>query len=525
MRRAHRTVNRLYVGPMNDVENRPLDLFVVGGGINGAGIACDAAGRTLKVGLCEMNDFASATSSKATKLIHGGLRYLEHYEFRLVREALMEREVLLAKAPHITWPLRFVLPHEPHLRPRWMLRIGLFLYDHLDWHMTLPKSQSVDLPTSRFGRGLKKSFKKGFVYSDGWVDDARLVISNLKSARDMGAEIYARHRCVSARRSPDGKLWNIELEGPNGTKKSLAARGLVNAAGPWVKHFLDEQTHVKTPKTVRLIKGSHIIVPKLHDGDHAFILQHQDGRIAFVIPYERDFSLIGTTDIPVESSENPQCTPEEVAYLCELVNHYLDRPVTPADVVWTYSGVRPLFDDGDDNPSAVTRDYHLEVDAPGDSAPMLSVFGGKITTYRKLAEHALEDLRRFYPRMGGAWTAHKPLADGEFADAPSFDLAFERFVKGAQAAKPGLPPDLIHVLCRRHGAALDELLETVTTPADLGRHFGGHLHEVEVRYLMREEWAVDADDVLWRRTKEGLHMTAEQRRAFAEWLSLQIPNK
>ena len=236
-----------------DKEIRPLDLFVVGGGINGAGIACDAAGRTLKVGLCEMNDFASATSSKATKLIHGGLRYLEHYEFRLVREALMEREVLLAKAPHISWPLRFVLPHEPHLRPRWMLRLGLFLYDHLDWRMTLPKSQAVDLPTSKFGRGLKKSFKKGFVYSDAWVDDARMVISNLKSARDMGAEIYARHRCVSARRTEDGKLWQIELEGPNGTKKSLTARGLVNAAGPWVKHFLDEQTQVKTPKRVRLI--------------------------------------------------------------------------------------------------------------------------------------------------------------------------------------------------------------------------------------------------------------------------------
>ncbi len=510
---------------MNGEDSRPLDLFVVGGGINGAGIACDAAGRTLKVGLCEMNDFASATSSKATKLIHGGLRYLEHYEFRLVREALMEREVLLAKAPHISRPLRFVLPHEPHLRPRWMLRLGLFLYDHLDWRMTLPKSQSVDLPTSPYGRGLKKSFAKGFVYSDGWVDDARLVISNLKSARDMGGSIYPRHRCLSARRGADGKLWQIELEGPNGTRKSLTARGLVNAAGPWVKHFLDEQTHVKTPKTVRLIKGSHIVVPRLYDGDHAFILQNSDTRIAFVIPYERDFSLIGTTDIPVESSENPQCTPEEIAYLCELVNHYMEKPVTPADVVWTYSGVRPLFDDGDDNPSAVTRDYHLEVDSPEGAAPLLSVFGGKITTYRKLAEHALEDLRKFYPRMGGPWTAHKPVADGEFADAPSFELAFERFAAGAQAAKPGLPPDLVRALVRRHGAALDELLEGVKSPADLGRHFGGHLYEVEARYVMREEWAADPEDVMWRRTKEGLHMTEAQRSDFAQWMSLQLPNK
>jgi glycerol-3-phosphate dehydrogenase len=509
---------------MNGMEDRPLDLFVVGGGINGAGIACDAAGRALKVGLCEMNDFASATSSKATKLIHGGLRYLELYEFRLVREALMEREVLLAKAPHLSWPLRFVLPHEPHLRPRWMLRLGLFLYDHLDWHMTLPKSQAVDLRTSKWGAGLKPSFEHGFVYSDAWVDDARLVIANVKSARDMGAAIYARHRCSSARRSADGKLWNIELAAPDGTTVTLRARGLVNACGPWVKHFIDEQTQVKTPKRVRLIKGSHIIVPRLHDGDHAFILQNKDNRIVFVIPYERDFSLIGTTDIPVEASEHPVCTPEEIAYLCELASFYMAKPVRAEDVVWTYSGVRPLFDDGDDNPSAVTRDYHLEVDAPDGAAPLLSVFGGKITTYRRLAEHALEDLRKFYPRMAGAWTDGKALSDGELANAPTFEQAFDRFVDGAAHAKPGLPPDLMRVLARRHGTALDELLEGVRTVADLGRHFGGHLYEHEVRYLMREEWAVEADDVLWRRSKEGLHMTAGQRESFAQWMQSLLPN-
>ena len=509
---------------MNGMVDRPLDLFVVGGGINGAGIACDAAGRALKVGLCEMNDFASATSSKATKLIHGGLRYLELYEFRLVREALMEREVLLAKAPHLSWPLRFVLPHEPHLRPRWMLRLGLFLYDHLDWHMTLPKSQAVDLRTSKWGVGLKPSFEHGFVYSDAWVDDARLVIANVKSARDMGAAIYARHRCISARRSADGKLWNIELAGPDGATVTLRARGLVNACGPWVKHFIDEQTQVKTPKRVRLIKGSHIIVPRLHDGDHAFILQNKDNRIVFVIPYEREFSLIGTTDIPVEASEHPVCTPEEITYLCELASFYMAKPVRPEDVVWTYSGVRPLFDDGDDNPSAVTRDYHLEVDAPDGAAPLLSVFGGKITTYRRLAEHALEDLRKFYPRMAGAWTDGKALSDGELANAPTFEQAFDRFVDGAAQAKPGLPPDLMRVLARRHGTALDELLEGVRTVADLGRHFGGHLYEHEVRYLMREEWAVEPDDVLWRRSKEGLHMTAGQRESFAQWMQSLPPN-
>src|SRR5712691_6562841 len=276
-------------------DGAPLDLFVVGGGINGAGIACDAVGRSLKVGLCEMNDFASATSSASTKLIHGGLRYLEHYEFRLVREALQEREVLLAKAPHLSRPLRFVLPHEPHLRPRWLLRIGLFLYDHLDWHMTLPKSIAVDLPESKFGVGLKPSFKKGFVYSDAWVDDARLVIANLKSARQMGARIFARHRCISARRTDDGRFWNIELSGPDGASVHLRARGLVNATGPWVKRFLDEQTPIRTNKRVRLIKGSHIIVPRLHDGDHAFILQNEDNRIIFIIPYERSFSVVATT--------------------------------------------------------------------------------------------------------------------------------------------------------------------------------------------------------------------------------------
>jgi glycerol-3-phosphate dehydrogenase len=510
---------------MNGVEERPLDLFVVGGGINGAGIACDATGRALKVGLCEMNDFASATSSKATKLIHGGLRYLEHYEFRLVREALMEREVLLAKAPHITWPLRFVLPHEPHLRPRWMLRLGLFLYDHLDWRMTLPKSRAVDFSTSPFGRGLKPKFRNGFVYSDAWVDDARLVISNVKQARNMGASIYARHRCVSARRSPDGKLWDIRLEGPNGTTVALQARGLVNACGPWVKHFLDDQTHVQTPKRVRLVKGSHIVVPRLYEGDHAFILQNSDNRIAFVVPYEQEFSLIGTTDIPVDSELNPTCTAEETAYLCELTSHYMDKPVRPQDVVWSFSGVRPLFDDGDDDPSAVTRDYHLEVDAPAGAAPLLSVFGGKLTTYRKLAEHALQDLKPFFPGMGDAWTAHKALTDGEFADAPTFEAAFEGFVAGAQASHRQLPPGLVRVLARRHGTGLDDLLDGITTVADLGQHFGGNLYELEARYLMRDEWAVEAEDVLWRRTKEGLHMTAAERENFARWISLQIPNK
>jgi glycerol-3-phosphate dehydrogenase len=504
--------------------DQPLDLFVVGGGINGAGIACDAAGRTLKVGLCEMNDFASATSSASTKLIHGGLRYLEHYEFRLVREALQEREVLLAKAPHLSFPLRFVLPHEPHLRPRWMLRLGLFLYDHLDWHMTLPKSISVDLPTSPFGRGLQPGFRKGFVYSDAWVDDARLVIANLKSARQMGARIFARHRCVSARRSSEGRWWDIELAAPDGTAVKLRARGVVNATGPWVKRFLDEQTHIKTKKRVRLVKGSHIVVPRLYEGNHAFILQNADQRIVFVIPYERSFSVIGTTDITVQEGEKPVCTPEEIEYLCGIASHYMAKPVRAADVVWTYSGVRPLFDDGDDNPSAVTRDYHLEVDGEVGTPPLLSVFGGKITTYRRLAEHALRDLAPHYPHMGAEWTATRAVADGELADAPTFEEAFDRYVASACTVKPGLPPELVRVLAHRHGSGLDDLLEGVRTVPDLGRHFGGFLYETEVRHFMRDEWAVEAEDVLWRRSKEGLHMTEAERVEFARWLSEQRPN-
>jgi glycerol-3-phosphate dehydrogenase len=384
--------------------------------------------------------------------------------------------------------------------------------------MTLPKSQAVDFATSRFGIGLKPGFKRGFVYSDAWVDDARLVIENVKAARNMGAAIYARHRCVSARRSRDGSLWEIELEAADGARIRLAARGLVNACGPWVKHFLDEQTHITTPKRVRLVKGSHIIVPRLHDGDHAFILQNRDNRIVFVIPYEREFSLIGTTDIPVDRSTDAVCTPQEVAYLCELASHYMAKPVQPQDVVWTYSGVRPLFDDGDDDPSAVTRDYHLEVDAPRGAAPLLSVFGGKITTYRRLAEQALEDLRPFFPGMAGRWTAGKSLPDGEFADAPSFDAAFERFAASAATVHSGLSRELVRILARRHGTGLDALLDDVRTAADLGRHFGGHLYEAEVRYLMREEWAVEPDDILWRRTKEGLHMAPAERSYFAQWM-------
>jgi glycerol-3-phosphate dehydrogenase len=413
-----------------------------------------------------------------------------------------------------------VLPHEPHLRPRWMLRLGLFIYDHLDWRMKLPRTESVRLRRSPYGAGLKPEFTFGFVYSDGWVDDARLVIANLKSARNRGAGIFARHRCVAARRveaAQGGRVWQVELEeGGSGRRIEVRARGLVNATGPWVRQWFDDVGHVATRKRVRLVKGSHIVVPKLHDGDHAFILQNSDERIVFVIPYERDFSLIGTTDIELEgAAPGPVAiSADETAYLCDLSNHYMQKQITPADVVWSYAGVRPLFDDGTDDPSAVTRDYVLEVGDSDGQAPLLSVFGGKITTYRKLAEHALDELGSYYPAMGGPWTHQEPLPDGEMPHAD-----FEAFVTGLAGVYPKLPETYLHRLARRHGTGCEDVLGTARSPADLGCHFGGDLYEAEVDYLMRDEWAREPDDVLWRRTKEGLHMTEAQRRAFADWMA------
>lgn len=381
--------------------------------------------------------------------------------------------------------------------------------------MTLPKSQGVDLRTSKWGVGLKPSFEHGFVYSDAWVDDARLVVANLKSARDMGATIHARHRCVSARRSADGKLWDIALAAPDGATVSLQARGLVNACGPWVKHFIDEQTQVKTTKRVRLVKGSHIVVPRLHDGDHAFILQNADNRIVFVIPYEHDFSLIGTTDIAVEASDNPVCTPQEIAYLCELASHYMAKPVRPEDVVWTYSGVRPLFDDGDDNPSAVTRDYHLEVDAPDGAAPLLSVFGGKITTFRRLAESAMDKLKGRLPMLDKpSWSGGAVLPGGDFPAT-----GYEALVSSIAAEHPWIERGLLRRLVRAYGTDVRTILKGATGEADLGLRFGADLTEREVRWLVDKEWARSADDILWRRSKLGLRIGPEDKEALERFVA------
>jgi D-erythritol 1-phosphate dehydrogenase len=495
------------------MQTRPFDLLVIGGGINGAGIARDAAGRGLSVVLVEKDDLAAHTSSASTKLIHGGLRYLEHYEFRLVAEALAEREVLLRVAPHIIEPLLFVLPHEPHLRPSWMIRAGLFLYDRLGGRMTLPKSFSVRLAGTRYGTGLKPRFRKGFVYADARVDDARLVVCNALDARARGSDIRVRTKLVAARR--DNGLWHATLVDDAGARSDVTARALVNAAGPWVRDVLGELSEVPIAAGVRHVKGSHIVVPRIHDAPHAYILQNADNRIVFVIPYQDAFSLIGTTDVPVEHYAHPVISDEETYYLLTLANTYLERPLAASDIVWSYSGVRPLYDDGTSDPSAITRDYVLQLDAGRDAAnaPVLSIFGGKITTYRKLAEAALAELRPFFPAMGPSWTHAAPLPGG---DLPGGDR--DAWLAELRQRYPALPADLLRALARRHGTRALAVLADTRSPADLGEDFGAELTEREIRYLQRDEWAVTADDVLWRRTKCGLAMTGAARARVAEFL-------
>ncbi len=503
------------------MRSTPHDLLVVGGGINGAGIARDAAGRGLSVLLAEQDDLAAATSQWSTKLIHGGLRYLEYYEFRLVAESLAEREVLLATAPHLVEPLAFVLPHEPHLRPAWMIRTGLFLYDHIGGRRTLPGSFGVDLRGSRWAAGLKPRFRKGFVYADARVDDARLVVANAVDAAARGAEVRTRTRMTGARR--DGGLWRVTLQADGAGTTEVAVRAIVNAAGPWVKRVLDSVRPEQPGEgSVRHVKGSHVVVPRVHGEAHAYILQNADKRIVFVIPYLDDYSLIGTTDVPVDAFERPQITDDEVDYLLTLANAYLERPLAKADVVWTFSGVRPLYDDGSSDPSAITRDYVLKLEAlpgePGpDRAPVLSLFGGKITTYRKLAEHALAELAPFLPPMKPTWTQTAPLPGG---DLPGRD----RNAWFAELCRryPQLPAPLLRAVGNRHGTRALAVLGDAQTTADLGADFGAQLTAREVDYLVAEEWARTADDVLWRRTKCGLPMTAAQRAAVADYLARRV---
>lgn len=491
------------------------DLAVIGGGINGVGIAADAAGRGLKVFLCEKDDLASHTSSASSKLIHGGLRYLEHYEFRLVREALAEREVLLAKAPHIVKPMRFVLPHRPHLRPAWMIRAGLFLYDHLGKRKRLGASRSL-----RFGAGnpLKPVITRGFEYADCAVDDARLVVLNAMAAREKGAHIHTHTRCLHAERV-DG-VWEVALQQADGSQRTIRARALVNAAGPWVASFIKDDLKLDAPYGIRLIQGSHIIVPRLYDGEHAYILQNEDQRIVFAIPYLERFTLIGTTDR--EYSGDPAkvaITEMETDYLLKIVNEHFNHQLSRADILHTYSGVRPLCNDESDNPSAVTRDYTLALSASDGQAPLLSVFGGKLTTYRKLAESAMGELKPFFTQMRDSWTATAPLPGGE-------NMTTVQALVDAVLARHGwLPVDIAKRWAVTYGSRVWRLIEGVSGPEDLGQPIGGGLFSREVDYLIAQEWAVQADDILWRRTKLGLFTSLAEKQALADYLHRAHSNR
>ncbi|MEQ1684202.1 MAG: glycerol-3-phosphate dehydrogenase [Burkholderiaceae bacterium] len=508
-------------GDPNVAPSQACDVLVVGGGINGAGIARDLAGRGLSVLLCEKDDLAAHTSSSSTKLIHGGLRYLEYYEFSLVRKALAEREVLLRSAPHIMWPLRFVMPHDPGMRPVWMIRMGLFLYDHLAKREVLPGSRTVDLRAHAAGKPLKPMFTKGFVYSDGWVNDARLVVLNAMDAREHGAEVLTRWRCVDAKR--EASSWRVRLQSDAGEQRDLTARALVNAAGPWAAQFLAEHAHVPRAKSLRLVKGSHIVVPKMFEHDHAYIFQNPDKRIIFAIPYEDDFTLIGTTDVEHHGAVGEARIDEsETAYLCEQASRYFAKPVTPQDVVWSYAGVRPLLDDESGDPSAVTRDYLLELDTA--QAPLLTVWGGKITTFRKLAEEAADMLMAPIGSAAkrGAWTHGASLPGGDLSawigKAQRPDTDFTRFAQAAALRYPQLPDSLVHRLARAYGARIDTVLAN-----GLGAEVAPGLFEAELNYLHDHEWARSADDVLWRRSKLGLHLSPAQRATVAAWCTAHWP--
>nr|WP_219606766.1 glycerol-3-phosphate dehydrogenase [Pectobacterium sp. CFBP8739] len=497
----------LFEGGGRSVETK--DLIVIGGGINGAGIAADAAGRGLSVLLLEAQDLACATSSASSKLIHGGLRYLEHYEFRLVSEALSERETLLKMAPHIIFPMRFRLPHQPHLRPAWMIRIGLFMYDNIGKRVSLPASKGL-----KFGADsvLKPELKQGFEYSDCWVDDARLVVLNAQEVAKRGGEVRTRTKVTRARREQG--VWIVDaVDSLTGETFTWRAKGLVNATGPWVKEFFDDGLQLKSPYGIRLIKGSHIVVPKVHNQPQAYILQNKDHRIVFVIPWQDDYSIIGTTD--VEYKGNPhdvKIDDNEVGYLLDVYNDHFKQQLTRDDIVWTYSGVRPLCDDESDSPQAITRDYTLSVDDDNGQAPLLSVFGGKLTTYRKLAEHALEKLHKYYPQAGKAWTKDAVLPGGDIAGTRD-DYA------AALRRRFNLPESLARRYSRTYGSNSELVLTNVKGLSDLGEDFGHDLYEAELRYLVEKEWAVTLDDVIWRRTKLGMRLNDAQKQRISDWLA------
>jgi glycerol-3-phosphate dehydrogenase len=491
----------------------PFDIAIIGGGINGCGIARDAAGRGLSVHLCEKSDLASGTSSASTKLIHGGLRYLEYYEFRLVREALMEREVLLRAAPHIIRPLRFVLPHHSGLRPAWLIRLGLFLYDHLGGREVLPPARRISLVQDEAGQPLKPEFRSGFEYSDCWVDDSRLVVLNAVDAADRGAVIETRTEMLNAERRSGA--WTVVLrDRSTGAERTISARALVNAAGPWVAEVTADRLGLPVDAPVRLVKGSHIVVKRLFRHERAYIFQQADGRIVFAIPYEGDFTLIGTTDLDYDGDPaDARATEAEIEYLCAAASEYFQHRITPAEVVHTYAGVRPLYDDGASEAQAATRDYVLKVDGGAGQPPLLSIFGGKITTYRRLAEAALEKLAQYFPKLGRPWTSGAPLPGGDF---PIDGFAAQ--VARLEALCPDCAPTQAERLVRAYGTRARLIVEGVRSRDDFGAMFGADLTEREVRYLMDNEWARIAEDVLWRRSKLGLRLSGVEAQRLDEWM-------
>ena len=496
---------------VRDSESCTVDLLVIGGGINGAGIARDAAGRGLDVLLCEKDDLAAHTSSASTKLIHGGLRYLEQRDFRLVRHSLQEREVLLRNAPHIIWPLRFVLPHHAGLRPWWLIRLGLFLYDHLGGRSMLAPSASVDLGRHASGRALKRGYRRGFEYSDCWVQDSRLVVLNARDAHTRGAVVRTRTECVSLARR--GAAWEAILaDRVAGARFPVCARGVVNASGPWVGKTLDLEAGTGASHGVRLVKGSHIVVRKMFEHAHPYVFQSGDGRVLFAIPFEEDYTLLGTTDVEIDGEPGPVAiTAEEIDYICTVANGYFETPLSPGDVVWSYSGIRPLFDDQAENASEVTRDYVLHVDR--GPAPLLSVYGGKITTCRRLAEQAVDLLAGPLGVDRPAWTRDAPLPGG---DIPGADIG--AFTARCAERYAWLPEPLLRHYVRHYGTEIHTLLAARSSVDDLGEHFGAGLHAAEVEHLVEHEWARTPDDILWRRTKKGLTMPREGERRLHEFL-------
>ncbi|WP_419910029.1 glycerol-3-phosphate dehydrogenase [Hoeflea sp.] len=494
-------------------DNQTYDLFVIGGGINGCGIARDAAGRGFTVMLAEKDDLASGTSSSSTKLIHGGLRYLEHYEFRLVREALMEREVLWRMAPHIIWPMRFILPHQKGLRPAWLLRLGLFLYDHLGGRKLLPPTRVLDLRSDPAGGPLKPGFSKAFEYSDCWVNDARLVALNARDAADRGAEIRTRTKVVDARRE-DGS-WTISIENClTGQVQTVRARLLINAAGPWVDGVLRSAIGENDASNVRLVQGSHIVVRRKFEDERAYFFQNRDERIIFAIPYERDFTLIGTTDHDFGGEpDDTEISDGEIAYLCNAASEYFAEPVTRDDVVWTYSGVRPLFDDGASAAQEATRDYVLVEDGGAEEALLINIFGGKITTYRRLSESVLEKVEKRLGARKARWTAHAILPGGDFETG-----GFDRLLGDLMEQYAFLAKEHAYRLLRLYGTRAASILGDARRLEDLGTCFGSDLYAAEVDYLVENEWAVTADDIVWRRTKRGLQLSDEQIATLAAYL-------